>query len=221
LAENILKLFDEPCPVRFAVCGKGPSLDTFIADMELANDWGAWCIVAINDAVEVLPADYHVWQDWRYTKTKPPPGCVPIRQVKWPDKFNTTDGGEWRHLGYTWTNGKEWVDPFFPFREVRDIRGGIGILGEWTTGKAIMILGEWLRRAKKTAELLIVGCDAFDDHLDTAIATSLPDGQKQETSYAKSSEMLGIALQKYTQFFHTVRWYHRELQCRTTQLQPS
>ncbi len=129
MAENILKLFKKPCPSRFAVCGKGTSLDTFIVDMELAGTWNDWCIMAINDAVEVLPANYHVWQDWRFTKTEPPPGCRPIRQVKWPEKFETENGGQWRHLGYTWTNGKEWVDPFVPFRNIRDLRGGLGILG--------------------------------------------------------------------------------------------
>jgi hypothetical protein len=220
VAENILKLFETPCPSRFAVCGKGPSLDTFIADYALAME--EWSIVAINDAIEVLPANFHVWQDSRFTKTKPPPGCIPIRQVKWPDKFNTENGGAWRHLGYTWTNGKEWVDPFVPFREVRDIRGGLGILGEWTTGKAIMILGEWLRRAGHTAELLIVGCDAYDDQENVATAAALPNGQEvSPDAYAKSSEMLGVALQKYVDRFHLIRWYHRELKCRTTQLQPN
>ncbi len=85
-----------------------------------------------------------------------------------------------------------------------------------------MIIGEWLRRAHKTAELLIVGCDAYDDHENTETAAALPDGQEvSPDAYAKSSEMLGVALQKYVDRFHTVRWYHRELQCQTTQLQPS
>lgn len=220
MAESILKLFDKPCPSRFAVCGKGPSLDTFIGDMELAGTWSDWCIFAINDAVTLLPADYHVWQDCRYQKEPGPPGCQPIRQVKDVERFHR-DGGPYKDRGYLWTNGKEWLDPFAPFREVRDIRGGIGILGEWTTGKAIMIIGEWLKRRGQTAELLIVGCDAFDDHQDTTTAVSLPEGMAETTDYAKSSEMLGIALQRYVDRFHTVRWYHRELQCRTTQPQPS
>lgn len=220
MAESILKLFDKPCPSRFAVCGKGPSLDTFIGDMDLMNEWGAWTIVAINDAVTVLPADYHVWQDCRYQKEPGPPGCQPIRQVKDIDRFHR-DGGPYRHTGYVWTNDKEWVDVFKPFRHVRDIRGGIGILGEWTTGKAIMIIGEWLKRHKQTAELLVVGCDAYDDQ-DTVTADSLPAGQEvSPDAYAKSSEMLGIALQRYVDRFHTVRWYHREIQCRTTQPQLS
>jgi hypothetical protein len=179
----------------------------------------SWCIFAINDAVQVVPANYFVWQDARYQKVAGPPGCQPIRQVKDVERFHR-DGGPYRHTGYVWTNGKEWIDAFAPFRHVRDVRGGIGILGEWTTGKAIIIIGEWLRRQHKTAELLIVGCDAFDDHADTRKADVLPDDVRP-ADYAKSSEMLGIALQGYVRYFHAVRWYHRELQCRTIQLQPS
>jgi hypothetical protein len=217
VAESILKLFDKPCPDRFAVCGKGRSLDAFaghdVADM-------GWCIFTINDAVHVVPSDYFVYQDSRYEKVEPPIGCEPIRQVRDKARYDR-DRSMYSDRGYLWTNGEEWIDSFAPFRRVRDIRGGLGILGEWTTGKAIVIIGEWLLRHKKTAELLIVGCDAFDDLQDTATAASLPDGMVPETDYSKSSEMLGKALDKYLPCFHTVRWYHRELQCRTTQLQPS
>lgn len=219
MAESILKLFEKPCPDRFAVCGKGRSLGTFVVDYELAME--EWCIFAINDAVTIVPANYFVWQDCCYQKEPGPPGCQPIRQVKDIDRFHR-DGGPYRDTGYVWTNDKEWVDVFRPFRHVRDTRGGIGILGEWTTGKAVVIIGEWLKRHKQTAELLIVGCDAYDDQQDTATAAALPEGQAvSPDAYAKSSEMLGIALQKYVDRFHVVRWYHREFQCRTTQLQPS
>lgn len=210
MAEQIFELFKKVPPRRVIVAGKGRSLDVLIDQMD-AGAWRDWCIVAINDAVKALPwSTYFVWQDIRYQQFACPPGCQPIRQALDISRFNR-DGGPFKEQGYVWTNGFGWADTFRDFRKCRDIRGGLGVLGEWTTGKAIAIVGEWLKRHDRTAELLIVGCDSYDDASATATAGSLPDGQEPAPTYAKSAEMIGQALQCYMDRFEPLRWLHREL----------
>lgn len=208
MAESILKLFEQSPPSRFLVCGKGPSLDAFVRNPILGTPFSVW---AINDAVfamaDCLPKKEHFfwsWQDERYSRMKAPAGCV---QVTRPG-YDIPEGG--------YEFDREYMDAFLHMRKHPKL--ALGALGEWTTGKTVQIIGEWLRRWDMLAEVIMVGCDAFDDPLQPdecyadCVSKACPSELNADsTDYRKSVEMLGLCLQGYVQYFRPLRWYHREL----------
>lgn len=205
MAESILKLFEKDPPHRVVVAAKGASLDHY---KKYGLKGLSWTVFAINEAVHAIPCHYWVWQESsKYGSIEPPDGVIPIR----PAGRSIVARGR----GYEW----DWeIANIFGWLN-RSPKLALGALGEWTTGRALAYVGEWLRRHKSVAEVVIIGCEAYDnphwpkgpEYAECVKPFVLDNRSTVPTDYSKSVEMLGLCLQQYADYFRPLRWLHREI----------